>query len=203
MTTRTVEYFKATHVDGTDFRTGTIDYAAACGTGEVIRHPSARKRRDVPSTYLSVATVETDCTGSSWPARLFRVEPVGRPMKASDLPNKRAVSALRVIEELPAHRLLGPQGEEVAAVIERCRVMTVEEAQRLTDARAERTAAWDFAWVAARDAAMDAGRCEAWCAARAAAWDAREAAWGILVRDLISAKYFDVLISSWREVMER
>lgn len=31
-------YYKATRPDGTDFRTGTIDYAAALRTGEIIRH---------------------------------------------------------------------------------------------------------------------------------------------------------------------
>ena len=170
-----MKYYKATRPNGTDFYTGSIDYAAACGTGEVLRHPS-RKRRDEPSTYISTSIAEADCTGFRWPGRLFRVEPVGRPMTATDLPNKRAVSALRVIEELPAHGLFGPQGEEVVALIERWKRMTPDEAQRL-----------------------DVARAVARAAAGAAAGDA---AWGLVVRDLIAAEHFEMLYGPWGEVME-
>ena len=98
-------YYKATRPDGTDFHTGTIRYQV----GETVTHP-AKRVRDNPSTYLSVATVPTDCTGMSWPCRLFAVEGVGRPLKATDLPNKRCFTGLRVVEELPAHEVFGPQG---------------------------------------------------------------------------------------------
>ena len=193
--------FKATRQDGRDFYSGTIDYAAACGTGEVIRHPGAlidrvtgitvRPRklvRDDPGTYISVSVSEADCTGFTWPGRLFRVEPVGRvmgggkvPLKAS--PNKRAVSALRVIEELPAWRLFGPNGQDVVAIIERCATLTADEVGRLAAAWDARDAAWDAAWDAARDAAWDAAR-------------------AVLARDLISAEHFDLLHGPWRSVVE-
>jgi hypothetical protein len=209
-------YYKATRTDGTDFFTGTVDYAAVCGTGEVIRHPAARRVRNDPSTYLSVSTSEADCTGFRWPARLFRVEPVGRvmgsgkrPLRAS--PNKRAVSALRVIEELPSWRLFGPNGESVVALAERTERLTPDEKERLAAAwdasrDASREAAWDAAWAASREAARDAARhasreaawdaaweaawdeawFAAWCVARGAAWDAawaaaRAAAWAAAV----------------------
>ena len=182
--------YKATRPDGTDFWTGTIDYGAALVSGEIIRHPAARKVRDEPSTYLSVSIAPADCTGFSWPCRLFRVEPVGRVMGAGKMPlqaspNKRACSALRVVEELPAWQALGPNGEAVAAFIERVRGATPDEIKRLVAARA---AAWD----AARDAA--------WAAARDAAWDAaRDAAWAILVRDLITEAQYATLTQPFRD----
>ena len=124
-------YYKATGPDGRDFHTGTIDYGAALLSGEVVRHPTSKLK--VPGdagTYLSVSTEPADCTGFRWPCRLFRVEPVGRVGRApigDRLPNKRTTLALRVVEELPAHMALGPNGEAVVAFIERCRTMTPEQ----------------------------------------------------------------------------
>ena len=190
-----VNYYKATRPDGTDFHTGTIDYARALETGEVIRHPAKKMIRDEPWTYLSVSVHPANCTGMSWPCRLFRVEPVGRTLKAKISESKRSCSALRVVEELPAHMALGPQGEEVVALIERCRSLTTEEGRRLDAAR---NAACDAAWDAARDAARDA----AWDAARNAARNAaRDVALALLTRDLISTEHFDLLYGPWREVM--
>ena len=173
-----VTYYKATRPDGTDFQTGTIDYGAALVTGAVIRHPEKRVR-DQPFTYLSVSIAPADCTGFAWPCRLFRVEPVGRPIKASISKNKRAVSALRVVEELPAHMALGPNGEAVAAFIERFRTLTPEQAKKLYAAR---DAAWDSAGAAAR------------AAARAAAGVAAgSAAAPLVVRDLITPEQYAIL----------
>ena len=175
-------YYKATKPDGTDFYTGTINYAAALESGEVLRHPGKRVK-DEPSTYFSVSVAPADCTGFQWPCRLFRVKPAGRTIKATDLPNKRAVSALRVVEELPAWQAFGPNGEAVAAHIERCKTLTADEVQKLT-------AAWDAAWDAAMAAAM------------AATWDAAgTAAWALVVRDLITPEQFDVLYGPWASVM--
>ena len=221
-------YYKCVRPDGTDFHTGRIDYAAALASGEIIEH-RATMIRDDPSTYLSVSIHPTNCTGMRWPCRLFRVEPVGRTLTASINDSKRACSALRVVEELPAHQALGPQGEQVAAVIERAGRLTAEEVRRLD-------AAWNAAWNAAQDAARDAARNAAWDAAYAArnatwnaawnaardaawnaAWDAardaardaaqdaaRNAAWNalaLLTRDLISQEHYDMLIGPWRDVI--
>ena len=186
-------YYKCVRPDGTDFHTGRIDYAAALASGEIIEH-RATMIRDDPSTYLSVSIHPTNCTGMRWPCRLFRVEPVGRTLTASINDSKRACSALRVVEELPAHQALGPQGEQVAAVIERAGRLTAEEVRRLD-------AAWNAAWNAAQDAARDAAR----NAARNAAWDAAwNAAWNalaLLTRDLISQEHYDMLIGPWRDVI--
>ena len=201
-------YYKCVRPDGTDFHTGTIDYAAALASGEIIEH-RATMIRDDPSTYLSVSIHPTNCTGMRWPCRLFRIEPVGRTLTAIN-DSKRCCHALRVIEERPAHEALGPQGEQVAALIERARALTADEVGGLSAARdAARDAAWaaarDAAWDAARDAARDA----AWAAARAAArdaawaaaWDAILAVLAVLARDLISPEQFDVLYGPWREVI--
>ena len=169
-------YYKATRPDGYDFHTGAVDYAAALADGTVVEHPSFDLSAG-PSGYLSVATVATDCTGMSWPCRLFLVEPVGEAHTVDDLPNKRAVAALRVVEERPAHEALGPQGEHVAALFERARRLTSDEARRWVVARdAARAAAWDAARGAARAAARDAARAAARDAARDAAGAAARAA---------------------------
>lgn len=192
-------YYKAVRPNGRDFYSDTIDYAAALGSGDVIRHSSTRKTRDLPSTYISVSVEPADCTGFSWPCRLFRVEPVGRVMsKLSASPNKRAVSALRVVEELPAHQALGPNGEAVAAFLERVRGLNGEQAKGLQAALdAARYAAWDAALDAARDAALDAVldavlEGAAWCAAR-------DAAVAILTRDLITVEHYDILVEPFRD----
>lgn len=132
-----ITYYKAVQPNGTDFHTGRIDYLAE---GEITHPaPSAKGTTDAAG-YLSVSIVATDCTGSSWPARLLEVEAVGAVWAPhSDLPNKRAVKALRVVRELDAHLLLGPQGREIAALVERAKTLTYEESRRLDAAR---DAAW-------------------------------------------------------------
>lgn len=165
-------YFKCTRPDGTDFHTGTIDYAAALASGEPVVHP--RPHGDNASGYLSVATVATDCTGFRWPCRLFAVEADDAREVGSNLPNKRAVLSLRVVEELPASQVFGPNGQAVVAVIDRARTLTRDEALRLDAAR---EAAWD------------------------AAWEAGDAALAELTRDLITPEQYDTLIGPWRSVV--
>jgi hypothetical protein len=210
-----VEFYKCTRPDGTDFQTGTVDYAGALETGEVLAHP-AKMVRNEPATYFSVSITPTDCTGMEWPCRLFEVEPVGRVLTHDRLPSKRCCSRLRVVAELPPHEALGPQGEAVAALIDRAGRFTADEVERLA-------AAWAAAWVAVRDAARAAGRAAAgdaaWAAARAAGraaardaagaaagaavWAAAgDAAWALLVRDLITAEHFNTLYGPWASVIE-
>ena len=179
-------YYKATRPDGTDFHTGTVDYAAALDSGEVITHPAAEPGAEDAVYYLSLSTSPTDCTGLSWPCRLFAVDPVGPtwvPHPAS-LPNKVACVSGRVVEELPATDALGPHGEQIVALIERCKTISLVEAENL---------------YAAGDAAGDA----AGAVARAAAWYAAGAAAGLLVRDLIgqhgfTQQHYDTLTRPWR-----
>lgn len=113
-----VKYYKATDPRGFDFFTGEIDYGSAFKSGEILRHPERQKVSNDASTYFSISVSAADCIGFSWPCRLFRVEPVGRILSGlSASPNKRAVSALRVVEELPAWQVFGPQGRQVVWLI--------------------------------------------------------------------------------------
>ena len=192
-----MNYYKATRPDGTDFRTGTINYADALATGEIIRHP-AKPIRDLPWTYLSVSTAPADCTGMDWPCRLFRVEPIGRTAKATNLPNKRACSALRVVEELPAWQALGPNGQQVAAIIKQACAITREQANQLvepwTPERDQALVSLSRAAVASRTAACAA--CEGW-----GMRGARVVAVAYVVRDLIAPEQFQLLTAQWLSVM--
>lgn len=216
-------YYKAVRPDGTDFRTGTIDYAAALASGGTVKHPHPGD----PLTggaegYLSAATVATDCTGMLWPCRLFEVEPVGVQWvpDAYGLPHKVACHALKVVRELPAHEALGPQGEHVVELIERVDALTLADARRVYSVRAAAStigyvaamaaaihaathAAGRAAESAAINAALNAARRAAKGAARDAAWEVARA---LAVRDLIgqygfTREHYDTLTGPWRQVI--
>ena len=180
-------YFKAVRPDGTDFHTGTVQWAPPDGhEGEwIVRHPTATKIGGHASEYLSVSTVATDCTGMSWPCRLLTVEAVGDVTTPSSIifPKKRAGLAFRVTGELSAHEAFGPQGVHVAAVLERARHLTPVEVRALTPVR---VAAWVAAWVAAGEDTRDA---------------ALAAAGALVVRDLITTEDYDALTRPWREAI--
>ena len=207
-------YYKATRPDGTDFYTGTVDYGAALASGDTIRLDSDETEFPGPG-WLHLATVPTECDGMTWPCRLFEVEPVGEFHRGEGHPYKIGCREVRVLRELPAHEAFGPQGEQVAALIERARCLTAAEIKRLHAAwdaaraaarAAARYAAWDAAWYAAGYAAGYAARGAAWGAARDAArgaardaaWDA---AWSLVARDLISTDAYDTLTRPWGEVI--
>jgi hypothetical protein len=216
--------YKATRPDGTDFRTGTVDYAAALASGEPARwqppYGAGRGRmvRDDPATYLSASAEPGEVlTGGSWPCRLFRVEPAGRMTRSGAHPFKRCARAWHVVEELPAHVALGPNGEAVAALITRAAAITPAQARALgaaTDAAGDAAgdaardaagdAAGDAARYAARDAAGDAARDAAGDAARdayAAGDAASVAARALVVADLITDDHFRILHGPWQTVM--
>ena len=183
-------------------------------TDWVVRHPNpgAKIGKDSgahASRYLSVATVPTDCTGFRWPCVLLEVEAVGQAYLDDEYPNKRRVRAAKVLRELPAHEVFGPQGVEVVAILDRTRRLTAKEAERLAagarDATAwdaTRGAAWDAAWDATRgaawNAAWEATRKAARGAAGAVSWDAAAAT---LARDLIAPEQYDLLMAPWLAVM--
>ena len=217
----TTTYYKAVRPDGGSFRKPAFKWATE--PGGVTEHPDPH-RRDA-SGYLSVSVVPTDCTGMRWPCRLLEVEPVEECwMPDPDaLPNKRAAYGFRTVRELPAHEVFGPQGEHVAALLDRIasltrggieRLNTVRKAARVAARDAARDAAWDAVRVAARDAARDA----AWNAAWDAAWDAardaaRDAAWGaargaardaavaLLTRETLAPEYYETLTRHWRTII--
>lgn len=199
-------YYKATQVSGLSFHGPHIDYGAALVSGAVIRHPSKVMIPNDAATYLSVATVPTDCIGFEWPCRLFRVEPQGDVLGWACL-------ALRVVEELPAWQVFGPQGQQVVAVFERAARLTPNEAKQLVATQpaawaAARAEAWNWARDAQRGPAWDAAwgavwdRARAWAEVWAAAWDrARDAARGYVVRDLITEAQFGLLAGPWLSVI--
>ena len=186
--------YKAVRLDGTDFRTGAVQWATP-GVGRTrprtVKHPTAKQIGSTASGYLSVSTIPTDCTGMQWPCRLLTVEPVeGHEVtipNPDDMPHKRASTTWRVTGEVDAHAALGPQSAQIATLIARAATLAPDEARRLR-------AAWD----AARDAARGAARDAAWDAARGAA---RDAAWALVARDLISTEHYDTLTAPWRTVI--
>ena len=224
----TTTYYKAVRPDGTSFHDPSFRWVPESGPipggGLLVSHPGYLDRRSAAG-YLSVSTVPTDCTGLQWPCRLLALTPVrGRKVVTPEpeLPNKRAASAWLVVDRLDPHLALGPQGPEVAAIIERAGRLTQEEAALLDAVWYEALnaawdaawyAAWDAAWDAARGAARDAAWYAAWYAARDAArgaargaawyaaWDAaRDAAIATVVRDLISPDVWQTLAGPWLSV---
>ena len=221
-------YWKATRLNGTDFHTGTVDYAAALESGVPVTAPVIGLANDhsFPGPkWLHLATVPTECVGMSWPCRLFEVEPVGDVFMDNAHPHKIGARSVRVLREIEAHRVFGPQGEQVAALIECCRTLSAAELDRLYTAwyaagyaarYAARHAARDAAGYAARYAARDAARAAAGYAARYAARDAARDAAGaaagdtacaLTVRDLIGQRdgwdqaAYDALTGPWRRTI--
>jgi len=65
--------YKATRPDGRSFQGGELEWKV----GETTTHPTSTKMiPDDAATYLSASTEKAECTGFSWPCRLFEVEPL-------------------------------------------------------------------------------------------------------------------------------
>jgi hypothetical protein len=170
-----MSYYKATRPDATSFYDGKTKWRV----GRVVRHPAPDLSLGLCSVgvlHFSDASGEV-LMGGSWPCRLFEVEPRGPVIGPKD--HKYGTTALEVVAEFPAWQALGPNGEEVAALIDRARMLTKEEIKRLyAAAYAAGPAARYVARLAAAYAAGPAARYAAENAARYAAWDAaRYAAW--------------------------
>ena len=190
-------YYKATRLDGRDFYTGSVDYASALTSGEPLPELPGDVQFPGPGWY-HLATVPTECVGMTWPCRLFEVEPVGDVFMDTAHPYKIGARSVRVLREIEAHRVFGPQGEQAVALIAligRCWTLSAVEVDRLDAARVTPDAAWanqDAVWTAAlggaRCAALEATGDAIWAATTArravrdAAWDAAVA---LLCRDLI------------------
>ena len=204
--------FKSTRPDGCDFYTGTVDYAAALASGEPLPELSGGVAFPGRGWY-HLATVPTECVGASWPCRLFEVEPVGDVFMDNAHPHKIGARSVRVLREIEAHRVFGPQGEQVVTLIERSRTLSAADMARLGDDWAvARAVARDAAWGAAWGAMSGAARDTTWGAARGASWDAswnaaRDAAVALLCRDLIGQApgwdqdAYNLLTGPWRDVI--
>lgn len=190
-------WYKATRPDGTDFYSGTVNYAAACGTGLPVTAPTGSPcdPADRATAYLSLsrepgeALTGAGWRGPAWPCRLFVCTPVGdvaaepdqmwqpcvpgNAAEASriDMSWKGRVRSLTVEAEVPAHLALGPNGEAVAAILSRVARLTRAElgasAAAWDEPRAARRA---VAWEKAWEAARAAGRGGAAAAASGTAW---------------------------------
>ena len=180
-------YTKATRPDGTDFATGTTRPVL----GKWMLRIEGRLELCERGYHVSDAVAET-LIGGSWPCRLFEVE-IAEDVPAEHIEgHKRVVHTYRPIRELPAWQALGPNGESVAALIDRAGTLTPEEAGRLFRAWNDtRTAAV----YATRDATRDAAR-------NAADYAALAAAVALVVRDLITPEQFETLYGPWASVME-
>ena len=123
----------------------------------------------------------------------------------------------------------GPQGEQLVALIDRARHLTLDEARGLASARdAARDAAWEIAWETPwsaergdialdiawdvawdvaheeteREAALDAALDAAWDDSQVDGWTAmQDAALALVVRDLIATDHYDTLTRTWREAI--
>lgn len=207
--------FKATQPDGTDFYTGKISYLNALKTGDKLIHPNPGVLRSGDASgYISISTVATDCTSFRWPARLFEVEPVGDVWApSSSMPNKRAVAELRILRELPAWQLFGPEGERIVELIAKFGACTSSQRVELRAAYLSSRVTFDRAWsaVAGDGRAVRAGL----RAARRALYD-RLYGWGVdgaacgaalallcrpLVGDVFTQEEYDTLSAPWRTVM--
>lgn len=206
-------YYKATSLDGTDFYTGTINYAKALVEGNTIEHPGPDTNAGARG-YLSVATTPTDCTGMLWPCRLFEVEPEN-PWGTTDFKNKRACFSLNVVRELPSHLTLGPQGEQLESLFKVFDDWS--NIKRLNDSYVhvksnafyyERSTTEDLA----HHSSKSNNRAAAWwtvceytieafrgCSVRPGLKSViLNAATGLLVRDLIDTESYNVLTEDWR-----
>lgn len=212
-------FWKATRPDGTDFYSGTIDYAAALTSGRPVTVREVNDPLCCTGDVLHAATVPAETLiGGDWPCRLFEV--TGVPVAEGEQ-HKRGFFSLTVLREVDAHLALGPQGEHVAAMIERARQLRRWEVGSLrtawyADRIADRIAARDAAWIAAGDAARGAAGDAAWVAAArttargvylAVAWEAaKDTTRALVVRDLIgqhgfTQEHYDTLTRPWRTVV--
>jgi hypothetical protein len=216
-------FYKATRPNGTSF----YDSETKWQVGRIVRHPAPDLSLGLCSAgvlHISDAPGET-LIGGSWPCHLFEVEPRSQPLLHSGTDShKYGCTEVKVVRELPAWQALGPNGEAVAALIERCKTLTYGEAKQLRAAwdsagyaawdsagyaagyaargaawSAARSAAWDAAWDTAWDAARFAAKSAAWYAAWDATWSAT---WALMVKDLITPEQFDLIHGPWASVME-
>lgn len=208
--------YKGIRPDGTDFYSGTVQWAPSklkAREGRIVKHPTSRVGEVGDfTTFLSVSTDPTNLPGSHWPLRLLEVEPVGDLLRVDAC--KRGATAFRVIREVDPALHFGPMGAYVVAVIERASRLTAGEVRDLSAARY--AAGYAAAWHAARYDARSAARRAAWYdaarhAARYDAWydaarSAGYAAGCAVVRDLIGShgftqEHYDLLTGPWRKVI--
>lgn len=217
-------YYKLTGLDGTDFWTGSYDYAKALETGEVIRHSTSTVINPADdSTYFSIAVTPGDTFGNGFVfGRLFQVEPVGE-IERLDWHERRfrnwcGVLALRVVKEIPLAEAFGPNGARLLEFFALIRHVPKEFFWALAKNYEPPTPAGIGLQI--RDATKDTGVFAAAIASHIhiggaamyhapktmaddiktdAAQALSDTGWGILTRGLIPPEYTDVCMRTWRK----
>ncbi len=207
-------WYKVTRLDGSSFRDPTVTYEV----GKRVRPKPYSGKRELcgEGTLHASRSAPEAMRYGKWPCRLFEVE--GTPFVTDT--DKAGFGQLRVVRELDAWRVFGPNGRHVVAVLDRFKVCTPDEISRLRSSwDAARTATRDAAWVATRETAREtawvATRDAVWVATwetvrgavRDAAWEtAWETAWGAVIADLVgqhgyTQTHHDLLTGPWRKVV--
>ena len=180
--------WKFTRADGTDHRTGTINYRDNIGR-EMVHHWPDTGSKDVCGEGYHLGKTLKGAGTYCAPGAVFRCSYSRKDVLGED-DDKVRVSRLTVLEEVPAWKGYGPRGKQVQAFIDSLSSIPwfenvgqpyekpawAKEIKWVDSWDAARDAAWDAAGPAARAAAgaaaRAAARAAAWDAARAAAWDA-------------------------------
>lgn len=170
--------YKGVRPDGRDFYSGSVQWAP--------EKTKARKGRVVKhpsSEYAELCDFTTFLSVSTDPTKLPGSSWPLRLLEVEPVGDalrvdacKRGGVAFRVIREVDPALRFGPMGEHVVRLIEAAEGLTKERASDLS-------AAWDAAGYAARDAA-----------------------WALVVRDLIgrgrfTQEHYDILTGPWRKVV--
>jgi hypothetical protein len=151
---KTPTLYKATRPNGRAFHDANFDYAEALTEGLTVKHPRPHKRD--ATGYLSVSDSPMDLPGAGWPLRLFEVEIVGDSWMPGDYPHKHAGHEVRVLREVDAHLVFGPEGKHIAPIVEKYWQMDDDDHDAM---RALRGDYYEFrdAWLRVRSAACSLG----------------------------------------------
>ena len=133
-------FYAAASPSGHDFESTELIYRP----GEMLDALDA----DSPLHASAIAGEVLGLCGVEWPMRLFAVE--GTPYEECDLSGHFHFEQLRVVEELPAHAVFGPQGEAVIGLIERAAQLSAAELESF----AEDDAVVDVRTISERMASM-------------------------------------------------
>ena len=123
--------FKATRLDGTDFRTGMVQWAPPPDHDGpwVVRHPGIERYKKgftsnkpdpesySAANYLSASVTPHALPGSDWPMRLFKVRAIGRTGRSTEYLEKVAALEYEVVAEIDSSIRFGPQGAQVALLL--------------------------------------------------------------------------------------
>lgn len=99
--------------------------------GSTVSVPSNQRKKPArwAENTIGPATDVINCVASRWPVKIFEV--TGRPVLHDG--HDYAFRQVRVLAELPAHLLLGPQGEELLQLAEKVQKLTDDDLRRIVE----------------------------------------------------------------------